>query len=491
VLGAVATRARPTASERAYRDEADEEPEEEERDEEEPGGRVHRRVKLARFNGNPDFDALQAGSKSFKKGDKGPTIRRLQQGLFDLGFTPISVHGVFDDLMVERVKELQGNAKLAKTGEIDSDTFDAMELRFEDRTIYAGTAQVTAPGLHAPQNGWDEKKPPDALMRNTHTLSDAEKKEAKAALAPDKQSIGQFKPDLPDGKNYAKRLDELLRDKVEQQWEDTGKNAKTNHKRTFSLGTAVDVGTCSKNMTDQVYGSWRVGPPWTAGKNLVDKFAVQSEQIEKADDKHKLAIAEGRVEKILNSDDAIESLSREHSADRSRDDERKISDKIKKAVAHDFRDKLLDIQRGWTASANNGVVELRLTRSDDAGDNRDRLWVMFARLVHEYIHTLASDNWRHLIKEKSKADPEAGATLREGVTEFLARAVLSVVNPADKGLRQQVEGDYYDDDNKEIPDITRTAYGTETKRAEELVGAVGINNLYAAFFLGQTRLVGE
>jgi hypothetical protein len=72
--------------------------------------------------------------------------------------------------------------------------------------------------------------------------------------------------------------------------------------------------------------------------------------------------------------------------------------------------------------------------------------------------------------------------------------VLSTINPTDKATRQAIEGEFYEDEfgeDGEVPDISSAGgYNTATSRAEQLVGAVGIYNLYAAYFLGQTQLVG-
>ena len=117
---------------------------------------------------------------------------------------------------------------------------------------------------------------------------------------------------------------------------------------------------------------------------------------------------------------------------------------------------------------------------------------MFGTLVHEYIHTLANpawNQWRHQVKQ---SDKNKAHTLTEGVTEFLTRNVLSDVDPKEPKLRKGVEGDDYDSDADppEKDQIDRTGYQAEADRAEELVGVVGVHNLYAAYFVGQTHLVG-
>jgi hypothetical protein len=83
--------------------------EEEEEDEDEPPSDDDvwdPRKLIDRFAGDPALQALANGERTYRKGDHGPVIRRLQQALFDLAYSPISVYGTFDDLMEARVKDL-------------------------------------------------------------------------------------------------------------------------------------------------------------------------------------------------------------------------------------------------------------------------------------------------------------------------------------------------------------------------------------------------
>lgn len=68
--------------------------------------------------------------------------------------------------------------------------------------------------------------------------------------------------------------------------------------------------------------------------------------------------------------------------------------------------------------------------------------------------------------------------------------MLNVVNPADPALRKAVEGDDYDEDADPPDTIHRSGgYQAAADRAEQLVSVVGVHNLYAAYFVGQTQLL--
>ncbi len=149
----------------------------------------------------------------------------------------------------------------------------------------------------------------------------------------------------------------------------------------------------------------------------------------------------------------------------------------------------MTIMYNWSASAGKDGVRISYRKAGDDDGNRERLWKMFGTLVHEYIHKLAHPKWNAWREIESDKNPEAGATLREGVTELLTRSVLAVTNLQDEKLRKSVEGSYYDKDD--TPSLVRGAYGTETRRAEQLAGVVGIHNIFAAYFVGQTKKVGD
>src|SRR5262249_41946992 len=103
--------------------------------------------------------------------------------------------------------------------------------------------------------------------------------------------------------------------------------------------------------------------------------------------------------------------------------------------------------------------------------------------------SLAHQSWNEFRDKKTAIDKQGAHTLTEGVTEFLTRTVLSTISPYDKELWKQVEGSVYDGD-RDPPDLDRDSYETAFQRAHTLVGAVGADNLYAAYFLGQVQLVG-
>lgn len=453
-----------------------------------------------RFGSDPVLAEVAAGTKVLQVGDKGKPVKRVQEALHDLRFI-VSVHGTFTADTEAVVKKFQHQQGLPETGKVDAATYKALETRFESKTPYVDMAKQTAPGLHAVEGvEWDAAKPPPSLDNWARDPSDADKADVADAMSPTKKKGGvadPFKPEI-DGKKYEARLETLLDAKIVEQWERIGKGKAelrkddaSKKKNLFTLDEAADVGLKSKQATDRVFGSWRVGSKLEAGKNLEDKYQHEDDDIKASSVDENLETAVWRVEKIVRVDTDVAKLNTEHNVDRSRTaEEGKIKD-VENKLAQKHFDKLLDIQRAWPASADpaKGKVYLQLFKSKTAGGNRAALWRMFMTLVHEYLHTLEHSQWRTWRDAETKKDKSKDQTLREGVTEFLTRIVLADVNPKDTTLRKGVEGPYYDED-ADPPKLERTGYQADADRAESMVGVVGISNLYNAYFVGQTQFLG-
>jgi hypothetical protein len=176
---------------------------------------------------------------------------------------------------------------------------------------------------------------------------------------------------------------------------------------------------------------------------------------------------------------------------RARAQDTKIIDAVLDRVTSKHEADLLLITATWSAATDRDTGAIRIQRTktghgDDA--DRDQLWGKFYTLIHEYCHSLAHPRWYAYVDAKGATDKQASHALLEGVTELLTRTVLSMTNVGDDKLRHQVEGGLYDKES-EPPEPDR-GYGPAFQRAEALVGVIGIHNLYAAYFLGQTELAG-
>jgi len=459
-----------------------------------------------RFDDDPDLAAVTAGTRQLVKGDRGPAVRKIQLALHDMGYMT-NVNGVFDGRTEEQVKALQRSGGVFDDGKVNRATMAIFERRFTMRTPYVAAAREEAPNLHldkasgwddtpnphrgapgAEPKGWDAAHPPSALTRHTHTLSDPEKADALATLSPAARSAPPYR-----GPGYKAELDPMMRGIVREEAKSAHAKARDHEdpKKLFSLDIAAQVGKQSKHAVDGVYGHWAAHKEFVPGTTLQDKFEVESAKIDGMAPNEQLQLARDRLDYLWRTRDEIASLNAKWAVDRSRTAEQADIDSVLDAVTRDFVKDLLLIQRTWSGSSRQGAAFVQLFKGKNSAGNRKRRWRIFATLVHEYLHTLANPAWLTFRSHVRDQDKTKGHTLAEGVTEFLTLNVLSVVNPAEPALRKAVEGDDYEENAQPSDAIRRNGgYQAEADRAEKLVSVVGVHNLYAAYFVGQTELVG-
>jgi hypothetical protein len=182
----------------------------------------------------------------------------------------------------------------------------------------------------------------------------------------------------------------------------------------------------------------------------------------------------------------VAELNREHGADLTRSPEQGIATGVRDEIARRRTVELLEIHKGWPASAGNGQVHLQRFVRSDATQNRRQLWRLFQTIIHEYLHTLT--HARYSRYAHSLGDPR-GHTLREGVTDVRTKAVWSTVEGnVTPTLRQRVEGPYHDVATPIQPPPLSTY--PQTRQAEQVISTCGLRNMYAAYFRGETHLIG-
>jgi peptidoglycan hydrolase-like protein with peptidoglycan-binding domain len=441
-----------------------------------------------RFAGSGPLHDVEGGARTLKLGAKGAAVRRLQQALIDLNYA-VAVTGTYDQGTADAVKDYQHKNKLAETGELDGTTFTKLEHEFFDRSAYAKAAGGAPPGVHDTPKGTDAKDEP-VLLSQTRTLDADDKAAANAAISPSQASgpIGTFVESTSDG-HYGARIEKALTATIASHYKSSAAEGKKHEHESnlFSKEQMYDVGNAAKGQVDQVFGSWAVGGKMDK-TTLKDRFEVDTAHHKSLDADKKREAAKSRAEYFMNTRAEFERIDHDHSADRTRAAEHAIIAAVLDRVAAAHTEELLVITADWSAATDRrGIIKIQRFKSGEDAQDRATLWQKFGTMVHEYIHSLAHPKWREYKELKAQSDSQAGTVLTEGVTELLTRAVLSKVNFADKQLQHQVLGKL---DDGSTPDFDRSGYEAAMKHAEALVGVVGIHNLYAAYFLGETSLVG-
>lgn len=449
----------------------------------------------ARFGKDEKLGDVERGTAELKPGDFSPSVRKVQQALRELGYKT-NVTGSFDARTETCVQEFQKTEKLARTdGVVDSETFIHIEQSFSSLKQYADTAQNEAPGLKDTPKHGDADNPPTALMRDTHKLDAAEKAEAAQAITvadveDDTEKKDKKKP-FKKASAYKKKVTTKLQERIDF-WYANALEEKAAHDtgQTFEMSQMLDIGNAAKESVDKVFGSYAAGPKIDSG-NLKDRF--EADRLEqstwKAERKHGSALS--RAAYFMNIDPAFVKIDEEHNANRTRDKEQGIIDDVLEKIATKNEEKLLLISASWAASTNRqGIMKIQRVKTGDDATDRAMLWTKFGSMIHEYCHSLVHPRWHEFRDQKGEKDPQGEHTLAEGVTEFLTRVALSKVNLQDDALQSRVEGTLHDGLNPKADPDRAGHYDEAYQRAEALVGTVGIYNLYAAYFLGQTHLIG-
>jgi hypothetical protein len=171
--------------------------------------------------------------------------------------------------------------------------------------------------------------------------------------------------------------------------------------------------------------------------------------------------------------------------DNPQNDEAKVIAKIvdKATLDKDTVKKLVETRRGWGGMASGGNVYVDLYHDPDADKDRQAGWEMLQTLVHEYLHTLVSSPYEEYAKSFGTTSVEWN-TLIEGVDCVLDEVVWARLEPkvGDPGIRTVVEGEAH----AKLPtiDVSPPSRYESYAEAFRLVGLVGIQNVYAAYFLG-------
>jgi hypothetical protein len=376
---------------------------------------------------------------------------------------------------------------------------------------YRDVAKTQAPGSLAPETEYTRAATPPELLSGTRAVNADEQKAIGEALTPSVEidpNTGKepvFK-DCLGTVCFEPRLKAQINLVVTSQFDRMALGKGALHADKSNLYPESDVAAVAneaKSQTDSVFGSYARRPAFVFGTNLIDRWEQQEGKIAgmTADQKH--AVALQRVEKVVGHNKNVLAIQRAHGVLRKAGrGEVAIIERVKEEIATAREAELLEIHKGWPGSQDpsTGRVFLQLfkegtptadkpeTPMDESKTREDRefMWKTFQMLIHEYIHALAHSEYRAYANSQPK---EQRDTLIEGMTDALTKIVWSNVKLDDKDLRKRVERDFNDPEvTHRVPNLN--VY-VSTPNAEEVIGIVGIQNAYAAYFLGRVELIGK
>lgn len=435
-----------------------------------------------RFQGDPALQRVRDGAATLGPGSSGLPVRKLQQALIDLGHGAVTVNGNYDAPTQAAVRAFQQAETLTVSGSVDGATMTRLDERFASHQPHATLARGHVPAQP---------------LAGTRSLDGQDRTAIDAALNPAPAvdpNTGQppvFRPSV-GGQQYADRLRRLLDARVTEQYQRIGRSGRGDADRArpgslYQWSSIEQIADESKRVTDSVFSNYAQGPALRhATGGLRDRWEEQSASIAAMSPQQQQGVAEWRVQKILNEDERVAELNREHGADLTRSPAQGIAQGVRDQIVQRRTAELLEIHKGWPASAGNGQVQLQRFMRNDTTENRRQFWRLFQTVIHEYLHTLT--HARYAQYARSLGDPR-GHTLREGVTDVLTKTVWSTVQGnITPTLRQRVEGPFHDPAVPMQPPPLSTY--PQTQQAEQVISTCGLRNMYAAYFDGHTNLIG-
>ncbi len=453
------------------------------------GGERTAKDDSARFEGDKSLEEVKDGTKKVGTGGRGLTVTKLQQALIDLGYL-LPKHGVdgkFEGETKAALLKFQKDAGVGESGELDQDTINALHTRYDTRQPYV------------------DRAPHDPADPGTRTLSAGDKRAAVDAMVPAKGAGGAppvFTEDVA-GEKYGDRIGDALAKiiaKLHKVLYEDKVGLRADPKANFHEWSALEgPAEAAKDVTDAVYatnyGGKAAFPAMThAGGNLVDQWEDElslNAGLTPAQLKDK---AEGKVWYLINSN--CTEISREHGAVPSAAKEKAILTPIVADLVSTPAkvQTMLDLDIGWEGAQLDGTVYLQRYKSTDpdktAAKEQDRvqMWELFNTCIHEYIHTLAHKDYKAWANGfRAKGDVTRYNTLIEGFCDFFTLNVRATVAP-DAALQAKVEGPYA---NGNPPAAVKSGVYPSHQQAEQVVSIVGVKNAQAAYFRGETKLMGK
>jgi len=329
-----------------------------------------------------------------------------------------------------------------------------------------------------------------------------------AAGAPEK-----FRPTVPgEVTNYAQKLTALLVKIVDRSHAHlVGGKGPAEHadpKKMHTLTEFERIGKRAKAETDHVFGAFKKGDELVADKparrgNIRDQFRETERDLARMTPAQRTAFARKLCLYFFTTEGSVGALNFAHNASPDFDDtgvptndEAKAQVAVADAFVADAANvvRCNEIDRNWPATAQpkKKLVFFQLFREPDAEKDRLLLWDTFQTFIHEYLHTLAHERYRTYAGSFGD-DSAQENTLMEGVDSLLTEVVWDAVEPkvADDDLRQAVEGpEASKPPLKSIPHPGITQRYRSYAEALALVDKVGIQNLFAAYFLGLVDRIG-
>jgi hypothetical protein len=358
------------------------------------------------------------------------------------------------------------------------------------------------------------------LRSGTSPSGPARAADLRAALRPRQPSSAGFRATLSgEVLTYEQKVRARLPILVDRYYTDLvpgrGRSEHDNQANVHDLAEFEAIGNVSKAETDAVFGRFYSAPdhpalvadrPRIAGRpavagNLHDRFAVFERDFRRMTPDDRREWAKFRLFYFFQTDRWMRRLNERHGASPQFDTDNQPTNDVARtlealateftAVADNVR-RLNAITRNWRAGARGSQILVQVFRERTPEKDRLLLWQMFQIFVHEYLHTLVHAEYRDYAESFGPRSLEYN-TLIEGVDSLLTEIVWTSIAPRvrEPALRRAIEGPQYAAlPAIDVPHVSRTGRYASYTEALGIVDLVGIEALYAAYFLGLIDRIG-
>lgn len=445
-------------------------------------------VASARIKGDSDLTAIAEGG-TLTIGNTGNGVRKMQQILIDMGYleaTHVEViassFGTFTQEALVKFQKETASTIPFKKGTLDAATLSAMDQRLAGRQDYVQAAKPANANKNIrPVDDQDKAAMSSALEPTTKEQEEKEFSREESIL---------YREELIA--NFDRKLDALYKKSLATNKKALLKNSdKRDEKKLLTPQEVEDPANVAAEVVNSVYGHLTgqpKGKAFTYGKNLIDIWEESDSLIKEGTLKEKIGHAKDWAPYL------VETLSIEVNAKHGRSSTDNI---FMKTLAKNTRssrekiDKLLEIQKAWEATEQQGIVSIQRQKATSKQGNTKKKWEIFYTAMHEYIHQLAHSNfeaWAGALKGAKEH------TLLEGFCDFFVLNVCAKFPPEKlRPYQERVEGskDYNKAKPDPIPSIHQASavYGA-VAQAEQAVGVVGVANVQQAYFKGKVELMG-
>jgi len=443
-------------------------------------------------------DALQDSARN-------ATAHDLERGLDD-----------FEDTWAEGLHQLQdirrNPAPAPDVAQMDDDVvvqhltyMGQIQRRIEQVLMgaYGEAARNTVHGVQAPMGGWKFGHEPAALLAGTHALSADERRAVRDASAPavavdpvTKKKAAFEKKIAGVPEDYPTRVRAYLEDRITSLHKELVDNkGAADRGGVIAWDRYEDMARAAQRVVDATFGAYARRPAMKHDVNLIDLWESRGKDQAHMTPKQRVGEAAELLRYFVKSDDEIRAINAQHHADPTRAEENGILNGIVSELSKSHTQDLQEINRGWEGEQDPATHRIFMQRwpNDPAGDaqhitQRRAFWDTFEIFMHEYLHSLTNDRYEDMA-ETLTAEQEN--TFTEGMTSFMTEVAFANVDPQDPTLRQLIEGPTFATlpfDAQTVPDVSNRRYESY-QQARRIVEAVGLPNVYAAYFLGHVDLV--